>query len=209
MNALQLIVLIAVALALLMAAAWRVVLKAGKAGWADVFWSAGIGIGAIVLALLPLADAGGPSPRGFLVAAIAAVWALRLGGYILARTRQGGDDPRYVQLKAEWGDRYQWKLFGFLEIQAAAALVLVGSAMAAARSPGPLGWGDALGVVIAALAIGGEALSDAQLRSATPASGDCHATPIISSSGWSGSPMCRSASASTATPGAGPRCSRR
>jgi steroid 5-alpha reductase family enzyme len=69
-----------------------------------------------------------------------------------------------VQLRTEWGASYRWKLLGFLELQAAAALALVVTAMAAARSPGPLGWWDGLGALIALVASGGEALSDAQLR---------------------------------------------
>ena len=94
-----------------------------------------------------------------------AIWSLRLGTHILRRTLKGGDDPRYAQLKEEWGDRYRSQLFVFLEIQAAAAFVLVLAVFVAAHSPGPLGFADAPRCRSSqSLAIAGEALSDAQLN---------------------------------------------
>ena len=47
-----------------------------------------------------------------------------LAFHIVLRTARGGDDPRYRQLRAEWGDKASGRLFWFLQVQAAAGLVL-------------------------------------------------------------------------------------
>jgi len=163
MSAVILIVVLAIALASLMAQAWRTILQTGNSGFADVFWSYSIGGAGVLAALWPLAP-GEPGPRNWLVAALVAIWSLRLGTHILRRTLKGGDDPRYAQLRKEWGDKADQQLLLFLQIQAGAALVLAIAIMAAAHHPAPLGLPDALGVLVALVAIAGEAVADAQLR---------------------------------------------
>lgn len=145
-----------------MAVAWLVVVKTGKSGWTDAFWSFTVGIAGVAAALAPLNVE--PAARNWLVAALVAVWSLRLGTHIARRTLRGVDDPRYAELKRGWGDDWQRQLLVFLEIQAGVALLLAIAAMAAAHAPGPLGIGDAIGAVIALAAIVGEAICDAQLR---------------------------------------------
>lgn len=156
------IVIAAVLLSSIMALAWWVVVSSGRPGWADTFWSYGTGLVGVVAVWW--SAAGMMSGRTLLVMALLALWALRLGTHIARRTLIGGDDPRYAELRRGWGERYRSQLFVFLQVQAVAALVLVVAALAAAGNPAPLGLGDMLGVVIALLAITGEAVSDAQLR---------------------------------------------
>jgi steroid 5-alpha reductase family enzyme len=158
---------LAIGLAAAMAVAWAIVIRTGKSGWADAIWSYAIGVASLLAALLPLGNGFHPSARAWIIAVIVAVWSLRLGTHILRRTLSGGDDPRYAQLRSEWGANYRGRLLMFLEIQAAAALLLAVSVMAAANNPAPFGALDGLGVVIAIVAIGGEAVSDAQLRAFT------------------------------------------
>ncbi len=55
-------------------------------------------------------------------------------------------------------------MFGFLQLQAAAGAVLAISMLLAARNPASLGVGDAIGALVLAAAIVGEAVADAQLR---------------------------------------------
>lgn len=165
------VVIAAVSLSLIMALAWWVVISTGRSGWADTFWSYGtglVGVGAVWWA------AGAPNGRALLVMALLALWGVRLGTHIARRTLSGGDDPRYAELRRDWGERYRSQLFVFLHIQGAAALVLVIAVLAAAGNPAPLDVGDGLGVAIALLAVAGEALSDAQLRAfkADPANAD-------------------------------------
>jgi steroid 5-alpha reductase family enzyme len=159
----------AVFLSVAMAAAWLVARKPGQSGWTDVFWTFATGAAGVLVAVgFPLAGSrqppGLPARQG-LVAALAAIWALRLGLHIAARTRHHGEDPRYAALREEWGPRFPQRMFLFLQIQAAAALLLVISIALAAHNPAPrLGWGDALGVAILVVAIVGEGVADRQLR---------------------------------------------
>ncbi len=190
----------AVALAAIMAIAWTVVLRTGKSGWTDTFWSGGIGLAGVAAALLPLGP-GEPSGRALIVAALVALWSFRLAVHIGRRTVRGGDDPRYAKLREEWGDRYRSQLFLFLQIQAAAALVLVLCIFVAARNPAPLGLFDALGssalgqssgkASATANCVNSPPIPPTGARSATPASGRCRGTPTTSSSGSTGSDMCR------------------
>ena len=146
-----------------MALAWAVALRTGRSGWIDAIWSFATGICGAVAALAPVGDQP-VGTRQLIVAAMVLLWSLRLGSHIAARTAHGGDDPRYAELRVLWGGRYSRKLLGFLQVQAAAAFLLVLSVMSAARNPADApGIGDWLGIAIFVVAVGGEALADAQL----------------------------------------------
>ena len=156
---------LAAALSLAMAGAWLVVDRSGRSGWADATWSFSVGLAGVAAALAPLSP-GGPTTRQIMVAALVAAWSLRLATHIAARTRKGGDDPRYQQLKEEWGAQRRQRLFWFLQIQAAAGFLLAVTILIAAHNPAP--WprlGDALGLLIAIIAVLGEAIADRQLAS--------------------------------------------
>lgn len=162
MSLLLLLPLMAGTLVLVMAGAWALVLGTGRSGWADTLWSFGVGGVAAAGLLVPLGP-GEPTPRALLVAALVGLWAVRLGVHIGRRTRAGGDDPRYAELRRQWGADYRRRLLVFLEIQAAAAFVLAAAALAAGRSSSSLGVFDLLAVLVAVGAMLGEAVSDAQL----------------------------------------------
>lgn len=162
MTTIWLIVILAIGLSAAMAIAWQVILRTGNSGFADVFWSYSIGIAGLVAALAPIGETA-PGLRNWIVAGLVAVWSLRLGTHILRRTLKGSDDPRYAQLRKEWGDNYRQQLLLFLQIQALAGFILALSVMAAAHNPAPFGWLDVLGILVAIMAIGIEAMSDAQL----------------------------------------------
>lgn len=90
--------------------------------------------------------------------------ASRLGAHIVRRTLHGEEDPRYARLREEWGERWRSRLFLFLQIQAAAALLLAATIFLAARNPAPgLQWSDFLGVAVLLVAVFGEGLADTQL----------------------------------------------
>lgn len=164
MSAIWLIVLLAIGMAAAMAIAWQVVLRTGNSGFADVFWSYSIGVAGMVAAFVPI-DGADIGPRNWVVGALVAVWSLRLGTHILRRTLKGGDDPRYAQLRKDWGEKaYPHQLLLFLEIQALAGYILALAAMAAAHNPLPFGFPDLLGILVAIVAVAGEAVSDAQLN---------------------------------------------
>lgn len=159
------IVVAAIVLSAMMAAAWAVQKRTGQSGWADVFWSFAIGIGGVIVAALPQGAA--PAARGGLVTLMVACWALRLGFHILSRTIAAkAEDPRYADLRKEWGDSFQLKIFLFLQLQALCGLGLVVTVYAAAHRPGPApSIADIVGVVILIASVLGEGIADHQLRS--------------------------------------------
>lgn len=163
MTAAIVLVALAVCLSATMAGAWLVALWTGRSGWIDAIWSFATGVFGAAAALIPLADTE-ISTRQVLVAGLALVWSLRLGIYIAERTALGGDDPRYKQIREEWGNAFKTRLFWFLQIQALAALALTLSIMLAAHNPAPgLNSSDWLGVAVLIVAVVGETIADRQL----------------------------------------------
>ncbi|WBO23827.1 DUF1295 domain-containing protein [Sphingomonas abietis] len=162
MDLVALSALIAFALSIAMTGAWIIARQPGRSGWTDVIWSYAIGAAGVVAALAPVD--GPTSWRQWLVATLAAGWSLRLGTHIALRIKSGHDDPRYLELRREWGDGFARRLFGFLQVQAAAAWLLSVSILVAARNPAPgLRWSDGAGALILLVAAIGEAIADAQL----------------------------------------------
>lgn len=155
-----LLVAIAIGLSLAMAASWFVQRITGLSGWIDTIWSLSVGLGGIVAALF----AHGVFERRMIVLIIIAAWALRLGGHIGARTRGGGEDPRYAKIIEGWGDSAAWRLFLFLQVQALAAFILVFAVyLAAANDVAHLRVLDFLAILVAVVALTGETIADAQL----------------------------------------------
>lgn len=156
---------------LVMSAAWLAQRGTGQGGWADAFWSLGLGAAGVGVALFPI-DGEPPSSRQWLAAALIGAWGLRLGLHIAARAAHEAEDARYTRLRDEWGSGFQAKMFGFLMLQAGAAAFLALSILLAARNPTPgLGLQDGLATLIFLSALIGEAVADRQLAAfkATPA----------------------------------------
>lgn len=157
------ILVLALALSATMALAWHVALRTGRSGWIDAIWSFAVGLAGVAAALAPVGDSAVSARQG-LVALMVALWSLRLGFHISMRTAHGGDDPRYRQLREEWGADFRSKLFRFLQLQAAVALVLALAVGLSAHRPGAgLGLRDILGASILVAAIAGEGIADRQL----------------------------------------------
>ena len=94
---------IALALSLAMAVAWGLRQWTGNSGWVDVTWTFGLGTVGALAALFVLPGEPGPHWRQLAVAALLALWAVRLGSHIAQRTLSIADDPRYAKLADEWG----------------------------------------------------------------------------------------------------------
>ena len=155
---------IAVSLSILMAFAWVVQQRSGNSGWVDTIWTFSLGLVGVGSALWPVAGAA-PNIRQWLVAALVAVWSLRLGGHIAIRTAGIADDPRYAAFAKEWGADSPRKMFVFLQNQGLGSIPLVFAIFVAARFPSDaLRLQDYLGVLILLTGIAGEALADAQLK---------------------------------------------
>jgi steroid 5-alpha reductase family enzyme len=106
-----------------------------------------------------------PNARQWLVAALVAIWSIRLGAHIAVRTSAISDDPRYAAFAKEWGVDSPRKMFIFLQNQGFGSIPLVFAIFVAARFPqDALRLQDYLGVLILFIGIAGEALADAQLK---------------------------------------------
>lgn len=164
MSAALLFLLVAAALSLAMTGAWLAVTRGAKSGWVDALWAFLVGAAGVAVALAPVDGWPTDPVRGVAIAAIAALWSLRLGLHIAQRTLKGGEDPRYARLMEEWGASRKQRLFSFLQIQAAAALLLAVATFLAARNPMPtIQWSDIAGVAVLLLAVIGEGIADAQM----------------------------------------------
>lgn len=158
------LVLIAASLSILMAGAFLVQQRTGNSGWVDTIWTFSLGLVGSLAALWPIG--GSPSnARQWLVAALVAVWSLRLGVHIAIRTAAISDDPRYAAFARQWGPDARRRMFVFLQNQALGTIPLVFAIFVAARFPSAaLRWQDYAGALILFVGIAGEALADAQLK---------------------------------------------
>jgi steroid 5-alpha reductase family enzyme len=155
---------IAVSLSILMTIAWATQQRTGNSGWVDTIWTFAVGLTGAGSALWPVAGEA-PHPRQWLVAALVAIWSLRLGAHIAIRTAGISDDPRYAAFAREWGVNSARRMFIFLQNQALGSIPLVFAIFVAARFPlATLRAQDYLGALILVAGIAGEALADAQLK---------------------------------------------
>src|SRR3954453_14179375 len=131
---LQALVAMALALSVLMACAWVVQQRTGNSGWVDTIWTFSVGLVGAGSALVP---AGGVPPNGrqWLVAALVAIWSIRLGSHIALRTKGITDDPCYPAIPSEWGVDSARKMFIFLQNQALGSIPLFFAIFVAARFP--------------------------------------------------------------------------
>jgi steroid 5-alpha reductase family enzyme len=158
------IAVIALSLSVLMAAAWLVQQRTGNSGWVDTIWTFSLGLVGAAGALWPVTDTA-PNARQWLVAALVAIWSLRLGLHIAVRTAGITDDPRYAAFAREWGVDSPRRMFVFLQNQGFGSIPLVFSIFVAAHFPSEqLRSQDYLGALLLLVGIAGEALADAQLK---------------------------------------------
>jgi steroid 5-alpha reductase family enzyme len=131
-------------------------------GIVDIAWSYAFGALAVIYALF---GAGWPIRRA-LIAAMVTVWSARLGTHLLVRIarKHPVEDGRYAQLRRDWAPRFNPKMAGFFQLQAASVVLLgipfLAACSNAAARLGPL---EYAGAALWLVAISGEALADAQL----------------------------------------------
>lgn len=158
------LVTLSAALSVVMTGAWLIWRKTKNSGWIDTTWTFGLGLVGILTALLPFTHP--LNLRNWLVAAMAAIWSLRLGLHIAFRTRGITDDPRYAKLIRGWGADASRQMFGLLQKQALVSIPLALAMWLAAANPSPLPAAQALvAILVFSVAVAGEAFADEQLRS--------------------------------------------
>jgi steroid 5-alpha reductase family enzyme len=164
MSVFLLLALLAGFLWLTMASVWLFQRRTGNPGWIDVFWTFGTGLACVAAALAPVDGMAAFWPRQALVAALAAIWMLRLGVTLGIRVGTTPEDARYIQFRKEWGADFQSRLFFFVQNQAFGSVLFPLAALVAAHHPAP-GWrlADGIGALILLVAIVGEGIADRQL----------------------------------------------
>jgi steroid 5-alpha reductase family enzyme len=152
---------VGVGVTLVMLVAWVFQARVKNAGWVDVFWTFGTGLMCALMALMA-----GPVPwRRGLVAALLLIWCVRLGAHIARRVTNSPEDVRYTRMRAAQGTKFQRHLLCFVLVQGPFSGTLAIAVACAARLPEPAFrvW-DALGLMLAILAIGGETWADRQMH---------------------------------------------
>jgi steroid 5-alpha reductase family enzyme len=149
------------AMSAVMISAWVYQRRRDNSGWTDVFWTFGTGAVAAAAALSPTLP---PALRQVIVAGMVGSWSLRLGGHMLRRVASSPEDRRYAALRADWGLRFQRRMFSFLLSQAVAGAVLAVAVDVAAHNPAPFGrLQDYAGLALFLIALAGESVADNQL----------------------------------------------
>ena len=148
------------AMVLLAIGTWLVSLAKRDVSIVDSVWSALIFLGAAVYACaLPQ-----PGPRTTLVLVLAALWAIRLAGYIAWRNWGEPEDRRYVEIRARNQPNFEFKsLYLVFIMQAVLAWIVSAAPLGALLGLGALGWLDAVGAAVVVFGIVFEAVGDGQL----------------------------------------------
>lgn len=147
----------------LMCGIWWLSLRIRNAGIVDIAWAMGFAPIALGYALVNP----GFGPRRILVTSMAGLWSLRLGSYLWRRVmgHHPEEDRRYRQLRLEWGDQANRKMFWFFQLQAVLMVVLSVPFLLACLNPRPaLGFWEWTGLAIWVVAWLGESLADRQLK---------------------------------------------
>ena len=142
-----------------MAALWVLQRRTGDAGIVDVAW--GLGVAACGAGFAYASD--GLLVRRAAIVMVMVCWAVRLSGYVLKRVLTMREDGRYQQLKQDWGDAVDRKMFAFYQFQAFASVLFALPVLVASQNALPWRWLDSLGLMIGVGAIVGESWADWQL----------------------------------------------
>lgn len=148
------------ALAVVFTAVWAVQLRTGNAGIVDAVWAWTLG------ALGPWYALSGAAPEAvrWLLALMPLAWGLRLGTYLWRRNHGHPEDGRYSQLREEWGDNANFRMWAFFQVQVLfSMLIALGLLVASRRTEGPAAVWLVVAVVVWLTAIVGESVADAQL----------------------------------------------
>lgn len=151
------------AMVVVMAGLWAVHLVVRNASIADV----GFCFGLIAVVVWYATQASGDGERKALVVLMAAIYAGRLGLYILFNRVMGKqEDARYRRLRQEWGRSERIRMFGYFQLQAAAVTACSLPFLVVIQNPrAPFGLSELAGLLLWILAVSGEAAADWQLAS--------------------------------------------
>ena len=161
-SLLSLVIYSVVACCVIMALVWLWSYKIKNAGVVDIFWSYNFPVIAIILR----GFAPGFAPRKILLCAMVVIAGLRLGTHLAIRIFKHlrEEEPRYAQIRKDWGANADKKMFGFFQMQAISNVLLAIpffiSMMNTKPEISPLEYAGAVLWIISVL---GEAIADQQL----------------------------------------------
>lgn len=100
-------------------------------------------------------------PRAMLAAVMVAVWAIRLGSFLVLRIKQDGKDDRFDEIK-----RNPWRFFSAWTIQALWVVLTAACALAiiTSETTKPIGLVGAIGIIVWIVGFMIEVIADAQKR---------------------------------------------
>jgi steroid 5-alpha reductase family enzyme len=133
-----------------------------NAGVVDIFWSYNFPVMAVILLLL----APGFETRKLLICAMVIIAGGRLGTHLAVRVlkhlRQ--EEPRYAQIRKEWGKNAEVKMAFFFQMQALSNVLLAIPFFIITMNTAPqLNIFEYAGAALWLISVSGEAIADAQL----------------------------------------------
>jgi steroid 5-alpha reductase family enzyme len=116
-STLLIVAIAASALGLLFAATFGAARRMDNYGVVDITWSYAFS----VLALFYAVVTQGWATRRWVMAAMVALWSIRLGTHLCLRLRghHPVEDSRYIEMRSRWGEEFAAKMFVFYQQQAA------------------------------------------------------------------------------------------
>lgn len=160
MSPLPLVALGTLLVVLIMTALWLLGIRNKNFSYVDIGWSGNF----TLLAFLYAALAEGWQTRKWLIAAMYALWSVRLAGHLAGRIIGAPEEGRYVELRQRWAANLNAKFFGFFQLQALLNVILALPLLLACLNPEPrLRALEVLGVAIWLMGLVGESVADGQL----------------------------------------------
>jgi steroid 5-alpha reductase family enzyme len=162
LSALVIVLICLVVCCLIMLFVWLWAHKIKNAGVVDIFWSYNFPVIAIILLLL----APGFETRKLLLCAMVTIAGARLGTYLAVRVlkHKYDEEPRYAQLRKEWGANAERKMFFFFQFQAVSNVLLaVPFFIITLNKTTVLSPFEYAGAALWIISVLGEAIADAQL----------------------------------------------
>ena len=145
----------------LMSILWVIYFFRGNASIVDLGWALSFFLVAWAYCLI---GSGAPEKRWFLTGMVT-IWSLRLAWHLWERYQTGAEDPRYTQIKEDWGPNYnKFKFYLMFLFQGLLVLVLSLPFLIVSLNATPV-WEavEGVGLSLFALGLAGEALADKQL----------------------------------------------
>lgn len=147
----------------LFTALWIASLLVRNSSIVDMWWGPGI----LLIGVTYLVTSDGARPRGTLVVALLAIWAVRLAAHIGARNIGHGEDFRYAKWRSERGASWWWfSYFKVFLLQSVIAWIISMPLFfaIASETPAALTTLDVMATVVFLIGFLFEAIGDEQLR---------------------------------------------